>query len=136
MKYLNSTIAIISLSASLFLFNACSNNSNKGNASVSENFSGSSTSQHEQQQEQLKEEESIDGVYTGFQTVSGLKLVAKLTISGDQWSAVSQLEYDSPEYQNGIVKEKDLYDNSGMVKIGYVSGSSARINGYPSMRKE
>ncbi len=61
--------------------------------------------------------------------------MAKLTISGIRWSATSQLGYDSPEYQNGVVKGNDLYDDSGMIKIGYVSGNSASINGYPSMRK-
>jgi hypothetical protein len=28
-----------------------------------------------------------------------------------------------------------LYDDSGSIKIGYVSGNSARIDGYPSMSK-
>jgi hypothetical protein len=28
-----------------------------------------------------------------------------------------------------------LYDESAMIKIGYVSGKSASINGYPSMSK-
>jgi hypothetical protein len=44
--------------------------------------------------------------------------------------------FRSPEFQNGIVKGKDLFDDSGMIKIGSVSGTSANINGYPSMRKE
>lgn len=96
---------------------------------------GNSESNSSTQLEQTKAEDKIDGVYSGTQNISGLKLVAKLTISGSRWSATSQLGYDSPEYQNGVVKGNDLYDDSGMIKIGYVSGNSASINGYPSMRK-
>jgi hypothetical protein len=82
-----------------------------------------------------KEETSINGVYTGSQNISGLELTARLTVSGNRWSATSQITGDSPEYQNGIVQGSDLYDDSGSIKIGYVSGSSASINGYPSMSK-
>ena len=131
MKQFNRTTAIILFSASLLLFNACSNNSSTSKASDSD-YSGHSSSS---QQEQSKEVESTDGVYTGSQNISGLELVARLTISGSRWSATSQLGSDSPEYQNGVVVGKDLFDDSGMIKIGYVSGNSASINGYPSMRK-
>lgn len=110
-------IALLVIGASLF--NACTNSSKKKNSPDSESTSKS----------------SIDGVYTGSQNISGLELVAKLTISGKRWSATSQFGYDSPEFQNGIVDGKDLYDDSGSIKIGYVSGSSASIDGYPSMRK-
>jgi uncharacterized protein with FMN-binding domain len=109
---------------SLLILTSCNNSQENGNNQSSNT-----------KQEKSKEEESIDGIYTGSQNVSGLELVAKLTISGNRWSVVSQLGYDSPEYQNGVVMGKDLYDDSGMIKIGYVSGSSASINGYPSMRR-
>ena len=102
-----------------------------GNSSNSDD-SGTNTAG---QEEQSKEDASIDGVYSGSKSVSGLELVAELTISGSRWSARSQLGYDSQEYQNGIVNGNDLYDDSGMIKIGYVSGSTARIDGYPSMEK-
>ena len=131
MKQFNRTTAIILFSASLLLFNACSNNSSTSKASDSDYSSHSSSSQ----QEQSKEVESADGVYTGSQNISGLELVARLTISGSRWSATSQLGSDSPEYQNGVVVGKDLFDDSGMIKIGHVSGNSASINGYPSMRR-
>ncbi len=87
------------------------------------------------QEEQSMEDASIDGFYSGSTSISGLELVAELTISGDRWSARSQLGSDSQEYQNGIVNGNDLYDDSGMIKIGYVSGNTARIDGYPSMEK-
>lgn len=82
-----------------------------------------------------KEETSINGVYTGSQNISGLELTARLTVSGNRWSATSQITGDSPEYQNGIVQGSDLYDDSGSIKIGYVSGRLASINGYPTMTK-
>lgn len=102
-----------------------------GNSSNSDD-SGSNTSG---QSEQSTEDASIDGVYSGSTSISGLELVAELTISGDRWSARSQLGSDSQEYQNGVVNGNDLYDDSGMIKIGYVSGSTVRIDGYPSMEK-
>ncbi|MBM3455511.1 MAG: hypothetical protein FJX80_10230 [Bacteroidetes bacterium] len=123
------TVALFSLSTIVFI--ACNSNSNKSNNSNS----GNSNSNSSKQMEQTKVEDAIDGVYSGSQNISGLELVAKLTISGSRWSATSQLGYDSPEYQNGVVKGNDLFDDSGMIKIGYVSGNSASINGYPSMRK-
>ena len=131
MKQFNRITVIILFSVSLLLFNACSNNSSTSKASDSDYSSHSSSSQLEQS----KEVESTDGVYTGSQNISGLELVARLTVSGSRWSATSQLGSDSPEYQNGVVVGKDLFDDSGMIKIGYVSGNSASINGYPSMRK-
>ena len=85
--------------------------------------------------ESPKEEVNIDGIYEGTQNISGLLLEAKLVIRGNRWSATSQLGYDGPELQNGVVQGTDLYDDSGMLKIGYVSGNSARIEGYPSMYK-
>lgn len=77
----------------------------------------------------------LDGVYAGIKNISGLELSATLTISGSDWSAVSQLDNGSPEYQNGILKNNDLYDDSGLVKIGHVSGQTASIEGYPNMSK-
>lgn len=78
---------------------------------------------------------NIDGSYSGTQNISGLELTATLTITGNRWSATSQLGYDNPEFQNGTVKGTDLYDQSGMIKIGNVSGNIARIDGYPRMRR-
>jgi hypothetical protein len=109
----------------LLVLSSCGNPSNSDD-------SGSNTSG---QEEQLMEDTSIDGVYSGSMSISGLELVAELTISGNRWSARSQLGSDSQEYQNGVVNGNDLYDDSGMIKIGYVSGNTARIDSYPSMEK-
>jgi hypothetical protein len=123
MKKIMTNIGVI-LFASL-VSASCDNSSNSDD-------SGSNTSG---QEEQSMEDASIDGFYSGSTSISGLELVAELTISGDRWSARSQLGSDSQEYQNGIVNGNDLYDDSGMIKIGYVSGNTARIDGYPSMEK-
>jgi uncharacterized protein with FMN-binding domain len=77
----------------------------------------------------------VDGVYTGSKNISGIKLKAKLTIRGNTWSAMSSLGDDDIEYQSGVIKGHDLYDESGMIKIGYVAGNSASISGYPNMSK-
>jgi hypothetical protein len=114
---------------SAIIFNSCSNNpQNKVVHSPNHESKSSSSSTEESQV-------SIDGVYSGSQSISGLELVARLTINGGSWSAISQFANESPEIQNGIVRGNDLYDDSGSIKIGYVSGSSASINGYPSMSK-
>ena len=122
---------ILLLTATLVI--SCGDNK-KSNASNQSKASENAT-QSEDAAENKTQEVSIDGVYTGSQNISGLNLEAKLTISGDSWSASSQLGYDNPEYQNGVVNGTDLYDDSGMIKIGYVSGNNASIDGYPSMRK-
>ena len=131
MKNIKKHLALAFISMSTMAFIACNSNSNKSNNSNSGNSENNSSNQ----QEQTKEEDNIDGVYSGTKNISRLELLAKLTISGSRWSASSQLGYDGPEYQNGVVKGNDLYDDSGMIKIGYVSGNSASINGYPNMRK-
>jgi hypothetical protein len=120
-------ITVIPFLGILIMLNACGGKSNNSNTKETQNESQNSTS----------ENKSIDGVYTGKRYVGGLDLVAKLTINGSRWSAVSQLGTDSPEYQNGVVKGNDLLDESGMIKIGYVSasGTYASINGYPGMNK-
>lgn len=100
-------------------------NAGKNNAGSN---SSSSTSSSSSQQEQPKEEESIDGLYS-YEDNS-----AKLTIriSGNSWSGKTIIitgfgsDYDNQnaQYDNGIVKGNDLYESSGMVKVGYVSGHS------------
>ena len=51
-----------------------------------------------------------------------------ITINGGRWIGKTTIisgmgdSYDNPEYQSGIVKGNELYEESGMVKIGYVNG--------------
>lgn len=60
--------------------------------------------------------ETINGVYT--YTESGFK--TSITISGSRWTGRTTL-YGSTTYENGIVDGKDLYDDSGFAKVGYVN---------------
>lgn len=108
----------------IFMLSSCGNNSNKSNSSNSDNDKMSKSSL----QEQPKEEESINGLYS-YEDNS-----AKLTIriSGNSWSGKTIIitgfgsDYDNQnaQYDNGIVNDNDLYESSGMVKVGYVSGQS------------
>jgi len=114
----------IFISCCIFMLSSCGNNSNKSNSSNSDNDKMSKSSL----QEQPKEEESIDGLYS-YEDNS-----AKLTIriSGNSWSGKTIIitgfgsDYDNQnaQYDNGIVNDNDLYESSGMVKVGYVSGQS------------
>jgi uncharacterized protein with FMN-binding domain len=117
------------------LFVSCSQKSTSDNAEYDYQTTESEPTEESIETAQAEGEVSIDGVYSGTTDISGLELKARLTISGNRWSAASQLGYDSQEYQNGVVLGSDLYDESGMVKIGYVSGDYAHINGYPTMTR-
>lgn len=73
-------------------------------------------------------DDGIDGTYSYSDNSAQLTI----TISGNTWSGKTMMitgmgsEYDNQnaQYDNGVVKGNDLYENSGMVKIGYVSGQS------------
>jgi hypothetical protein len=131
----------------LVLFNFGCNNSSLNNRMddsdyFKENTSTANSPINESKGVKVKEEVIYDGVYVGSQLVSeGYELKAELIVNGDKWTAKSQmsydneLAYDSPEYANGIVRGKRLYDESGMIEIGYDTGKSASINGYPVMTK-
>lgn len=75
-----------------------------------------------------KVEESIDGIYTYRD--NSVEFI--ITIRGDNFSSKTMIitgfgsGYDSQnaQYDNGIINGNDLYDSSGMVKLGYVRGES------------
>lgn len=60
-------------------------------------------------------EESVDGVYSYAEP----NFEAVITISGSSWSGRTTL-YGRTEYDRGIVRGNDLYEESGYSKIGYV----------------
>jgi hypothetical protein len=72
--------------------------------------------------------ENINGTYY----LENNSVSLEITVSGNTWVGKTLIKtgfgdaYDSEnaEYQNGIMKENNLYDDSGYVKIGYVHGSS------------
>lgn len=64
---------------------------------------------------------SQDGTYS----YSSGQVESSITIIGDSWTGSSKLcEYCDVEYDSGIVNGSDLYDSSGYVKIGNISGNS------------
>lgn len=74
------------------------------------------------------EEDRIDGTYTYRDNSAELEIL----IVGDSWSGKTIMisgfgsDYDNKQaqYENGIVKGYDLFDSSGLIKIGHVSGKS------------
>lgn len=81
--------------------------------------------------------ETINGTYTDKQ----YPVEFEISIRGDRWYGKTVIisgmgsDYDNQnaEYDNGIVSGNDLYDSSGMVKIGYVSGNRV-ITSYGGQR--
>lgn len=69
-------------------------------------------------------QQNINGVYT-FKDES---VVVQIVINGDSWTGKTTIitgmgdDYDKPEYESGVVNGNDLYESTGLVKIGYVNG--------------
>jgi hypothetical protein len=88
-----------------------------------ERNSSSATSVNEPK---VEKEINVDGTYS----YNDESVKISITINGDSWIGKTTIisgmgdEYDRPEYQSGIVNGQDLYESSGMVKIGYVNGRS------------
>ena len=82
--------------------------------------------------------DEIDGLYSGTQDVNGIPIIATLRITGKNWVATSKMNIPgaTTEYQRGTINGADIYDESGMIKLGYVSENNAYIHGYPKMTKE
>jgi hypothetical protein len=80
------------------------------------------------QTKQKEEAQTVDGTYSYKDNSAELVI----TISGNSWSGKTMMvtgfgsDYDNQnaQYDNGIVKGNDLYESSGMVKVGYVNGNS------------
>jgi hypothetical protein len=74
------------------------------------------------------EVEGIDGTYRFSDNSAKLEIL----IIGDAWSGKTIMisgfgaDYDNKQaqYENGVVKGNDLYDSSGLIKIGSVQGKS------------
>ena len=77
---------------------------------------------------EVSEAQSNEGTYTYEDSSASLEI----TVSGSTWSGKTVIKsgfgeaYDAEnvEYQSGLVKGTDLYDDSGYAKIGYFDGSS------------
>jgi hypothetical protein len=72
----------------------------------------------------VEKEISLEGTYS----YNDESVKMSITINGDSWIGKTTIisgmgdEYDKPEYQSGVVNGQDLYESSGMLKIGYVNG--------------
>lgn len=121
MKKTNIITSITVLFIITVLSTSCENNSTKNNSS---NSQPSSQVEHESPEKV----ETIDGVYSYKDNSAELVI----TINGSSWSGKTMMitgfgsDYDNQnaQYDNGIVKGNDLYESSGMVKVGYVNGNS------------
>jgi hypothetical protein len=89
---------------------------------------GSSTTEINAEAQEQQEAPSNEGTYT-YEDSSA---VLEITVSGATWSGKTVIKsgfgaaYDAEnaEYESGLVKGSDLYDDSGYAKIGYVDGNS------------
>ena len=72
------------------------------------------------------QDESVDGIYSYDDESASLQI----TIQGETWIGKTVIhtgmgeENDDVSYENGLVKGNDLYESSGYVEIGHVSGRS------------
>ena len=72
------------------------------------------------------QEQRVDGTY--FYRDNSVEI--RIQVGGDSWTGVTRIisgfgdDYDdqSAEYESGIMNGADLYESTGTVKIGYVSG--------------
>lgn len=64
---------------------------------------------------------SPDGIYT----YSRGDVELSITVYGDTWTGISKMcQFCDTEYDNGYVRGTDIYDESGIVQLGYISGNS------------
>lgn len=97
----------------LMAFQGCSNASN----------SQSQSYQDESGALQSNNENAASDDITGTYVYTEDNFEARITINGSSWSGVTIL-YGESQYDNGVVIGNSIYDDSGLVEIGYVNGSS------------
>ena len=118
----------ISLLTFLLIF-SCSSETKSSKSDSKNKSSNTSSSTYSK-----KKAKTNNGTYSK-ETRDGKMTV---TISGNSWRGKTVIKtgfgdaYDNQnaQYDRGLVKGNDLYDESGYVKIGSVSGNSVRMAGY------
>jgi hypothetical protein len=99
----------ISIVLLVFFLSSCNSKNNKSDNS-SNSYSQPDNSSYSQ-----------NGTYS----YSSGDVELSMNISGDSWTGRTKIcEYCDVEYDSGIVYGSDLYDSSGSVKIGNISGNT------------
>jgi len=82
-----------------------------------------------------KSSSSINGTYTSTVSGGGSGGQFSVSIYGESWSSVLKINsYDDGSYESGSVRGKDLYDESGYVKVGYVSGNTVTMGRFSATK--
>ena len=78
---------------------------------------------------------SIDGNYSSSVSGGGAGGEFSVSIYGDSWSSILKINaYDDGTYEFGTVRLKNLYDESGFVKVGYVSGNTVNMGRFSASK--
>lgn len=127
-KTVKHILSILTIGA--FLFLAVGSDDDEGgessiyNNESTDSYSSSSSSSN-----------SIEGTYTSSVSGGGGGGEFSVSIYGDSWSSILKINsYDNGTYEYGTVKGKNLYDESGFVKIGYVSGNTVTIGRFSATK--
>tara|TARA_B100000513_G_scaffold24416_1_gene9410 strand:- start:455 stop:820 length:366 start_codon:yes stop_codon:yes gene_type:complete len=105
-----------------FLFIAIGSDDDESTESFSNSSSSSSSN-------------SIDGTYTSSVSGGGAGGEFSVSIYGDSWSSILKINsYDNGTYEYGTVRGKNLYDESGFVKVGYVSGNTVTMGRFSATK--
>jgi hypothetical protein len=102
----NALIAVIT-----FFFIACNSNTKPTKSSPTTTTKSS-----------LSTSTSVNGKYF-YSDSDGVEL--SISVYRSSWNGKTKIcGYCDVDYDIGVVKGKDLYDSSGYIKIGYISGNS------------
>ena len=79
---------------------------------------------------------SLNGIYSTEIVYSGHKYITTVNVTGENYYFFYP-EKDGIDFRQycGKVIGKDLYDYSGTIKVGYISGNDVHLTGYPTMVK-
>jgi hypothetical protein len=113
----------LSLSTLALIFLMACNNSNSSKVQETETSTQTTT---------IDKEASKNNSPSGIYTFSDNSAELEITVSGETWSGKTKIisglgnDYDNQniKYDNGAVKGNELYESSGMVKIGEIDGNS------------
>lgn len=89
----------------------------------------------ETKQNPVEKEETINGIYSNIEKIGGRNFKYTINIFGDLWESSLEPElFGESEYERGIVKGKNLYDNSGFIKVGYVYNNTVQMGRFSATK--